>query len=642
MKLHSLRPSLAAVALLALVIPARAFQSGGSEVPKLARAKAKYEQDVDALSRALADQVRKKQVDLTPVVIPVAFDLVAVNAKTLRMEQELKLLAQEGEWPASAANDIATQTTSGTLKAALKMEYKTAYEAAHRAGDSKAQDVYVVESDAIARVTELARWKPLLESASPAAGSPAWIRSKGGWLSPNFKETQAPAGALRLPASAVPKRAQYKLEIVYERVDAGDGIRFAFLDAGGRPVEARLPAAVLDSAQSNRIFGKEGVCVVITVLDAFARIEIEGRTLQHFPRDVAAPAVEAAPETALLELLPEGNLRIRVLSLAWKPLRDVKQESMLDEATVAALPDCSSQPPVELASLLELGRAKAAYEESVTQFAQEVGAELRKRMELYPGEDLAKANKRRTDLKEEQRQFEVEGLWPASLKNDLAFRSKWDAARRPLTVAYWKAGSEANRAGQPCLLQRLVTEFEVDQGMTDYAGWQPLLLHLVNGRNFDASRPLMPLKFAGAVPQRYKLEFVVAREGDGGGFLIRGNEPSSGRFEYRVSKFDLDAGGRGGVFARKGARFMVLAQPGYARIEMEGRTLWQRPGDPETALDPAVAPEDLWLELIPDENTKLTARGLQWKPIASVPAPDKANSAAEPTGPAPRKAKVGG
>src|SRR5204862_22949 len=163
---------------------------------------------------------------------------------TRRMEQESRLLIEEGEWPLSAANDIVTQTTFGTLKAALAMEYKTAYEAAHQAGHSKAQAASVVEPDAFTRVTAFARSRSLLE-----------------------------------------------------------------------------------------------------------------------------------PEAALREILPEGSLRVRVLAIDWKPLRGIKQESMLDPASVTARIDCSGQPVVELASFLELARAKAAYEAGVIQFGQDVDSE---------------------------------------------------------------------------------------------------------------------------------------------------------------------------------------------------------------------------------------------------------------------------
>ncbi|HTF87627.1 MAG TPA: prenyltransferase/squalene oxidase repeat-containing protein [Planctomycetota bacterium] len=626
MKLSPSRFLLLAVCSIAAAAQATArplIQIGGPENTQLAKAKTTYEQGIVSLRLGLNKLILEKRHGLTPLIIPAKFDLVAVNEDAARMEREVEVLELEGEWPASIANDVVLLTSQRTLKAALEDAYKKAFDAASSNGDSKARDIYAKELTAFRAISDLASWKPLVEAASVGSGASAWVRSAGGLLSPAYDKAQAPPPALQVPASAIPWHPQYKLELVIEKLAAGGPVLFKVLDAAGRPVEFRLTLASLDAVSANRLSGKPGAALVFSVQDGLVKIELEGRTLDLLSSEpAAAGAGTPAPEKPLLEVLPEGGTRIRLHSIAWRALRGIKQESVLANADPARPVDCGGKPQMELLTVIELARAKADYEEALRLFCWEVGTALTQAVQRAPNEDPQAASDRMRQREDEARLLDKEGTWPASLRNDIATVSKSQAIRRALTVAYAKAGSEANRENQACLRRKMACELEAFQACTDFASYRSMLPALVaeKGRDFDPSHPICPLKFAGLIPAQYKIEFLLTREGDGEGVLIRGMEPSSGPFEYHVSKFELDAAVGGGIFKKGGARILVHAQPGYARIEMEGMTLFQRiPGDEQPEAAPSAA-ANAWLEITPDAGTRLIAKSIQWKPLVAVPA----------------------
>jgi hypothetical protein len=300
-----------AAAALAAFARAQGASTDDSSLSELAKAKAEYEKDLEALGgdllNKLDDALAKERSKPAP-----ERDLEITKKRIEYIARDREHLLERGEWPTSIPTAEIHYHWTNDHRGKLREAYKSAIAAAARRGDSSAQKVLVDELGVFDRLNDLAPWQSLVAWVDTGEKEWAWSRVGDIFTSPAKGTIGGAKNPLRF-RRAFP--AEYALRFDVKWIDGSGSLVLGLVDFEGRQFDLPIEHASPTGSHPTRVS-------VLVLKDRFT-VAFDGREASGWNSSEEFPVERDPPGPKGGEVFvasSDAGTRLKVLSAELKCL----------------------------------------------------------------------------------------------------------------------------------------------------------------------------------------------------------------------------------------------------------------------------------------------------------------------------------
>lgn len=278
-----------------------------------------------------------------------------------RFEDARTKLELDGEWP-GLVDDPALMHRHADIRNSLVQAYEAAQVQANGRDDLEEVRALGRELEAFMRVTHLAYGRSL-QGALELGISPGawrWDEEKQQLHSPIIASPRDTPRPLIIKAKPAGAAERFELRFTVVSIEEGFGLTVRLAGSDGARNEWHIDRSQLASG---------GVAIVATCVDAYSKLEIDGRRLARKERNEGIDELDApgAP-SPWLAIVPDKGTHLVMENVLWRPLAAHSHDATANE-TICVGPcpfcrprtDANSPPETKNRSLPELTEVEQAF-----------------------------------------------------------------------------------------------------------------------------------------------------------------------------------------------------------------------------------------------------------------------------------------